>query len=168
MNKNKSKLSTVNKPLSQKRSANENELRSTKEDESECANKKQKDVKNEFACDVTNYFNVSDVFICGRKNPDVPCERACMATEDNEYFTDILDTLNRYQDRHGQRLSSKKLKEAVLCVMDEEEDKMERNINNVTCDTPFKSPFTEIVQKKDASWSLKRQLAAGVLAEIVV
>ena len=71
---------------------------------------------------MTNYFNLSNVFECGRKNPDVSCERACMATEDNEYFTDILDTLKRYQDRHGQRFSSKKLKEAVLRVMDEEEE----------------------------------------------
>ena len=58
-----------------------------------------------------------------------------MATEDNGYFTDILDTLNRYQDCHDQRLSSKKLKEAVLRVMDEEEEDIERNINNVTCDS---------------------------------
>ena len=79
---------------------------------------------------MTNYFNVSNVFECGRKNPDVSCERACMATEENEYFTDILDTLNKYQDRHGQRLSSKKLKEALLRVMDEEEEEMKRNIRN--------------------------------------
>ena len=51
--------------------------------------------------------------------------------------------------------------------MDEEEEEMERNINNITCDTSFQSPFTKSVQKKDASWSLERRLAAGVLAEIV-
>ena len=51
-----------------------------------------------------------------------------MVTEDHEYFSDILDTLKRYQDRHGQILSSKKLKEAVLRVMDEEEEEIERNI----------------------------------------
>ena len=45
-----------------------------------------------------------------------------MDTEGNEYFTDILDTLNKYQDRHGQRFSSKKLKEAVLCVIKQEEE----------------------------------------------
>ena len=61
-NENKSKRSIVNEPLLQKCSAKENELCSTKEDESECANKKQKDAKNEVACDVTNYFNVSNVF----------------------------------------------------------------------------------------------------------
>ena len=44
---------------------------------------------------------------------------------------------------------------------------MERNINNITCDTPFQSPGTKSVQEKDASWSLERRLAAGVLAEMV-
>ena len=47
--------------------------------------------------------------------------------------------------------------------MDEEEEE----INNITCDTPFQSPNTKNVQKKDASWTLERQLAAGVLAEMV-
>ena len=51
--------------------------------------------------------------------------------------------------------------------MNEEEEEMERNINNITCDTSLQSPFTKSVQKKDASWSLERQLAAGVLAEMV-
>ena len=45
-----------------------------------------------------------------------------MATEGNEYFTDILDTLNKYQDRHGQRLSSKNIKEAVIRTMEQEEE----------------------------------------------
>ena len=109
-----------------------NESCFTKEDESERANEKQEDAKNEVACDVKNYFNVSNVFECGRNNPDLSCERACMANVDNDYFSDILDTLNIYQDRHGQRLSSKKLREAVRRVMDEEEEEMERNINNIS------------------------------------
>ena len=79
---------------------------------------------------MTNYFNVSNVFECGRNNPDVSCERVCMATEDNEYFTDILDTLKKYQHRHGQIFSSKKLKEAIIHVIDEEEVKIERNISD--------------------------------------
>ena len=151
-NEKKSKHSIVNEPLSNKCSANENELFSTKEDKSECANKKQKDANNEVACDVTNHLNVSNAFECGRNNPDMSCERACMATEDNEYFPGVIDTLNKYQDRHGQRLSSKKLREAVCCVMDEEEEEMERNINNITWDTSFQSPVSKSVQKKDESW----------------
>ena len=69
-----------------------------------------------------NYLNVSNVFECGRNNPGVSCEKVCMATADNEYFTDILDTLNEYKDLHRQRLSSKNIKEAVCRVMDEEEE----------------------------------------------
>ena len=64
-------------------------------------------------------FNVSNVFEYGINNTNMSCGRACMATEDNEYFTEILDTLIRYKDRHSQILSSKKLKEAVCRVMDE-------------------------------------------------
>ena len=90
-----------------------------------------------------------------------------MVTEENEYFMDILDTLNKYQYRHGNRVSSKKLKEAVLRLMDEEEEEMERNINNITCDTIFQSPVTKTVKKKDANWPLERRLAAGVPEEMV-
>ena len=68
---------------SQNCSANKNELCSTKEDESECTNKKQKYAKSEVACDVTNYFKVSNVFECGRYNTDVSCERSYMATVNN-------------------------------------------------------------------------------------
>ena len=79
---------------------------------------------------MTNSFNVSNVFESGRNNPDVSCERACMDTGYNEYFTDVLDTLNEYQDRHGQIFSIKNLKEAVLCVMDEEEKEIDRKISD--------------------------------------
>ena len=141
-------------------------LCSTDIDKSEYTITEQKDEGNEVTYDVPN-FNVSNVFECGRNNPDVSCERACMATEDNEYFTDILDTLNKYQDRHGQRLSSKNLKEAVLRVMEQQEEEIKRNINNITCDTSFQSPVTMNVQKKDANWSLERRLDAGFLEEMV-
>ena len=86
---------------------------------------------------MTDYFSVSNIFECGINNPDVPYEIFYMATEDNEYFTDFLDTLNKYQDRHGQRLCSKKLKEDVLCVIDDKEKEIERNINHITCDNSF-------------------------------
>ena len=51
--------------------------------------------------------------------------------------------------------------------MEQEEEEIERNINNITCDTPFQSPVTENLQKKDANQSLERRLDAGVLAEMV-
>ena len=55
-----------------------------------------------------------------------------MATERDKYFTEMLDYLNKYNDRRGQSLSNKNFKEAVLRVMEEEEEKIERNINNIT------------------------------------
>ena len=61
----------------------------------------------------------------------------------------------------------KNLKKAVLRVMEQEEEEIERNINNITCDTSFESPVTMNLQKKDANFSWERRLAAGVLAEIV-
>ena len=45
-----------------------------------------------------------------------------MATERDEYFTEMIDHLNKYNDRHSQRLSSKNLKEDVLQVIEEEEE----------------------------------------------
>ena len=72
-----------------------------------------------------------------------------ISTKYNEYSTNILDTLNKYQDCHGQKLTSKKLKEAVLRVMDKEEEEIEYNINKISCDTPFQSPVTKNIQKKD-------------------
>ena len=70
---------------------------------------KQQDKGNEVTYDMPN-FNVSNVFECGRKNPDMSYERAYMDTEGNEYFTDILDHLNGYQDRHVQIFSSQSSK----------------------------------------------------------
>ena len=71
--------------------------------------------------------------------------------------------MEEYQDRQGQRLSSKNLKEAVLRVMEQQQEEIEHNLNNITCDTSFQSPVTNNEQKKHANWSLERQLVAGVL-----
>ena len=90
-----------------------------------------------------------------------------MATEGNEYFTYILDTLNKYHDCHGQRFTSKNLKEYVLCVTKQQEEEIKRNINNITFVSSFQSPVTRNVQKKNANWSLERRLAAGVLEKMV-
>ena len=64
-------------------------------------------------------------------------------------------------------MSSKKLREAVHRVKDEEEEEIELNTNNITWDTSFQSPVTKSVEKKYANWSLERRLAAGVQAEMV-
>ena len=50
--------------------------------------------------------------------------------------------MDKYQDCHGQRLSSRELKEAVLRVMEQQEEEIKRNVNNITCDTSFQYPVT--------------------------
>ena len=51
--------------------------------------------------------------------------------------------------------------------MKQQEEEIERNINNIACDASFESPVIMNVQNKDANWSLERRLASGVLAEMV-
>ena len=106
-------------------------LCSTEEDKPEYTITEQKDEGNEVIYDVPN-FNVSNVNERGRNNPDVSYKRVYIAASGDEYFTDMLHRLNKYHDRHGQRLSSKKLKEAIFHVMEEEEKEIERNINKIT------------------------------------
>ena len=48
------------------------------------------------------------------------------------------------------------LKEAVIRVMEQQEEEIEHNINNITCNTSFESPRTMNAQKKGANWSLER------------
>ena len=51
--------------------------------------------------------------------------------------------------------------------MEEQEEEIERNINNIASDTSFQSTVTMNVQDKDANWSLERQIAAGALEKMV-
>ena len=90
---------------------------------------------NEVTYDVPYNLNVSNGFECGRNNLDLSYERAYMATEGDEYFTEMLDHLNEYNDRHGQIFSSKHIKEAVLRVMEVEEVETVRSIKNITYNT---------------------------------
>ena len=55
----------------------------------------------------------------------------------------------------------------ILQVMEEEEEEIERSINNITCDTSFQSPIAMNVRKKNANTSLERRLASGILEEMV-
>ena len=101
-----------------------------------------------------NYFNSFNVFECGRKildRLDVSYEIACMATAREKYFTKMLDSLHDDNHCHGTPLSSKKLQDEVIKVMEEEEKDAKRNVKNVTMDTFFQSLFTINTQRKDAN-----------------
>ena len=72
-----------------------------------------------------NYFNAFNGFECGRNHfdrLDVSYKKACMANPKEEYFSEILDHLNKHNHCHGKPLSSKNLREAVIRAMEEEEE----------------------------------------------
>ena len=51
--------------------------------------------------------------------------------------------------------------------MEQEEEEIERNTNNITCNISFQSLVTMNVKKKDENWSLERRRATEVLDEMV-
>ena len=131
---------------------------------------RKKDANNEVKYDVPNYFNVFNVFECGRKlldRLDVSYERAYVATPKEEYSMEMLDHLNEYNDHHGQKLPNKKLRDAVIRVTEEEEEEIKSHINNITIDTSFQSPVAMNAKKKDANMSLEIRLTSGVLAKTI-
>ena len=117
-----------------------------------------------------NYLNVFNIFECRRKLLDifdVSYKRAYMATTKEKYFAEMLDHINKHNERHGEKLSSKTFRDAVIRFMEEEEEEIENYIYNITMDTSFQSPVAMNAQKKDANISLDRRLNSGVLAEMI-
>ena len=51
--------------------------------------------------------------------------------------------------------------------MEDGEKYAKHNVNNVTMDTLFQSPVTINAQKKDANVTYERQIASGILAEMI-
>ena len=86
-NEDKSKGIIANKTFSHKYSADVENICPTEEYKSEWIITKQQDAGNQVIYDVPYGFNVSNVFGCGRNNPDVSYEQAYMATERDEYST---------------------------------------------------------------------------------
>ena len=95
----------------------------------------------------TGYFNV---FEYGRNllyRLDVTYQRAFMATPQDKYYNELLDTLVKDNNCKGKPFSNDKIRQAVGKVMEEMEAEFERNINEITCNTSFQSP----IQNKDVS-----------------
>ena len=86
-----------------------------------------------------------------------------MATPKEEYFTEIMDFLIKHNCRHSTPLSSKKLPESAIRVMEDEEKYTKRNVNNVTMDTLFQFPVNINAQEKDANVTYERKIASVIL-----
>ena len=64
-----------------------------------------------------SYFNI---FECGKNllnRLDMIYERAWMATQEYEYYTNMLETIIEHNDRHNVSLSNEKLRQAVRTIM---------------------------------------------------
>ena len=107
----------------------------TNEDESECVHKninKQKDTNNEaeyeessLTDEVMSYFNLSN---CGKfslERLDVTYEQACMATQEDEYLADLLETIIEHNDHHKVPLSNEKLLQLVSVIVAETEEEQQ-------------------------------------------
>ena len=80
----------------------------------------------------------------------------------------MLDYLLDNNERPDTPLSIKRLQEEVSRVTagtEEKEKDAKRNVNNVTMDTLFQSPFKINTQRKIANVTNERQIAADIHAE---
>ena len=73
-------------------------------------------------------------------------ERACMTTQEEEYYMDMLETMIEHNDRTKKPLSKDKLRRANNMVVAETEEE-ESNANNVTTDTLIQTPVTANASK---------------------
>ena len=79
----------------------------------------------------------------------------------------MLEQLIKHNSLQGTPMSNNKLWEAVIRVMQGEGKYAKHNVNNVTTDTLFQSPFTVNAQKKDANMTYERRTASGILEETI-
>ena len=138
---------------------------------------KQKDAKNEakyeessVTYEVQSNFNI---FKCGGNILNrlyVTYEQACMATPKDKYYTKLLETLIEYNCHHNAPLSNETLRKAIstfMKEMEEEERDAKHNVNNVTMDTFYKSPFIINTKGNIANISNESQISSKILAEII-
>ena len=84
---------------------------------------------------VTNKPSYFNLFKCGKNllnRLEVMCERACIATSRDRYYTEIYKTLTDNNYCNNTPLSNEKIREAIRKVTEEESI---LDANNVTADT---------------------------------
>ena len=113
-------------------------------------------------------------------------EQVCIATPRDEYYLKMLETLIDHNDRHNAPLSIEKLRQAVIIVMVETEEKERdaaHNANNMTMDTFFNHSTISLSQGEikngtsvhytisppyeDANVTNERRIASDTLKETI-
>ena len=101
---------------------------------------------------------------------DVTYERACMATQKEEEYTNLLETIIYHNDCYNVPFSNEKLRQAVSTIMSETEEGergAKRNSNNITMDTFIKSPTTSNTPRKKTNVPNERRISSDILAETI-
>ena len=97
---------------------------------------------------------------------DVTYERACMATQEEEYYTGLLETMLEHNDRTKTPLSKEKLQQEINIIVEEtEEGKL--NANNVTTDTFIHPPVTTNIPSEKTDVANERQVCSDIMTETI-
>ena len=87
-----------------------------------------------------------------------------MATQEDEYLADMLETIIEHNDRTKTPLSKEKLQQEINKIVAETE-KEECNANNVTKDTLFKLPVTTNTPREKIKVATVRQVSSDSMTE---
>ena len=120
--------------------------------------------------EVPSYFNK---FECGKNILnilDVTYERACMSTQKEEYYRNMLETIIEHNNRHNVPFSKKKLRQSFSTIMvkiKEKERDAKRNTNNVTTDTFIQSPYMSNTTRNKSQVPNEKIISSDSLAEMI-
>ena len=70
-----------------------------------------------------------------------------MATQQDKYYTEMLEIQSKWIIKKGKPLSNKRLRQEVINVLEELDAEHLQNINNITCNDSYRS----LMKKKDVS-----------------
>ena len=87
-----------------------------------------------------------------------------MANQEEEYYTDLLETMIEPNDRTKTPFKKEKLQQAINTIVEETEEE-ERNANNVTTDTFIHPPISTNAPREKTYVANERQIASNSLVE---
>ena len=114
-----------------------------------------------------SYFNIFEYGKNLLNRFDVTYERACVATQEDEYYTNMLETIFEHNDLHNVPFYNEKLWQSVSTIMEETEEEecdAKRNANNVTMDTFIQFPVTTNTPRKKTNVTNERKISLDSMA----
>ena len=91
-------------------------------------------------------------------------EQACMDTQKEEEYMDLLQNMIEHNDRRKTLFSKEKLRKAINMIVSETEEE-ECNASNVTIDTFIQTPVTTNTPREKTDVANERQIYSESLTE---